>query len=88
MISVVTKAAHEARLKSSKRVTAAHLKAAVAKDEQMDFLEQIISKVPDAPGKKEEVDSEEGGDVRKKKKKGVASGVAGGKRRNREDEDF
>ncbi|KAM0801014.1 histone-fold-containing protein, partial [Usnea florida] len=47
MISVVTKAANEARAKQSKRVTAAHLKQAVLKDDQLDFLEQIISKVPD-----------------------------------------
>ncbi len=49
MISLVTKAANEAKAKSSKRVTAAHLKQAVVKDEQLDFLADIISKVPDAP---------------------------------------
>ncbi len=83
MISVVTKAANEAKSKSSKRVTAAHLKAAVQKDEQLDFLAEIISKVPDAPAPKaakEEVDSEEGGvDVGKKKK--------GGRRKKREGEE-
>ena len=72
MISVITKAADEAKAKSSKRVTAAHLKAAVQKDEQLDFLAEIISKVPDAPApkaaKEEANDSEEG--MAEKKKKG------------------
>ncbi|KZF21649.1 histone-fold-containing protein [Xylona heveae TC161] len=49
MISLVVKAASEARGRSSKRITAAHLKAAVAKDEQFDFLNTIIEKVPDGP---------------------------------------
>ena len=73
MISVVSKAASEAKAKSSKRVTAAHLKAAVQKDEQFDFLAEIISKVPDAPApkaKEEGADSEEGGAEAAKKKKG------------------
>ena len=74
MISVVTKAANEAKFKSSKRVTAAHLKAAVRKDEQLDFLAEIISKVPDAPApkaaKEETGDSEEGVVDAGKKKKG------------------
>jgi len=56
MISLVTKAAREARDRSSKRVTAAHLKQAVAKDEVLDFLVDIIAKVPDQPGKRTEDD--------------------------------
>lgn len=81
MISLVTKAAAEARIKGSKRVTPVHLKQAVEKDEQLDFLAEIISKVQDAPAakKKEEEDSDEADG--KKKKKG------GGKRKKREDED-
>lgn len=52
MITLVTKAATEAKDKSSKRITAAHLKSAVAKDEVLDFLNEIIEKVPDtAEGK-------------------------------------
>ena len=45
-------------------MTASHLKQAVLVDEQMDFLEQIVSKVPDAPtaskaeGKKKNVPTE------------------------------
>lgn len=72
MVSVVTKAANEARAKGSKRVTAAHLKRAVEKEEQLDFLNEIVSKVPDTPttSKKEkdkEEDSEEGGGGKRKK---------------------
>lgn len=84
MISVVTKAANEARAKQSKRVTAAHLKQAVMKDDQLDFLEQIISKVPDAPApskKEKEEDSEEGGEGKRKKKGGT-------KRKKKDDDDF
>ncbi|KAI9843714.1 MAG: hypothetical protein M1837_006183 [Sclerophora amabilis] len=49
MIELVSKSSDEAKTKSSKRVTASHLKAALSKDEQFDFLAEIISKVPDAP---------------------------------------
>ena len=93
MISVVTKAATEARAKSSKRVTAAHLKGAVEKDEQLDFLAEIIAKVPDAPTvskKEEKEDSEEGGDGGRRRKKGAggaAGGGSGGKRRRKDDDD-
>ncbi|OQE25322.1 hypothetical protein PENSTE_c006G07124 [Penicillium steckii] len=55
MISLVTKAAQEAKTRNSKRVTASHLKHAVAKDEVLDFLADIIAKVPDIPvGRKHE----------------------------------
>lgn len=83
MISVVTKAANEARAKQSKRVTAAHLKQAVLKDDQLDFLADIISKVPDAPAaskKEKEEDSEEGGEGKRKKKGGM-------KRKKKDDDD-
>ena len=84
MISVVTKAADQARAKQSKRVTAAHLKHAVEKDEQLDFLAEIISKVPDAqaPKKEKEEDSEEAGEGKKKKRGG------GTKRKKKDDDDF
>ncbi|KAF2015478.1 histone-fold-containing protein [Aaosphaeria arxii CBS 175.79] len=49
MISLVTKAAAEAKAKNSKRVGTAHLKQAITKDEQFDFLSEIVSKVADAP---------------------------------------
>ena len=72
MISVVTKAAYEARVKGSKRVTAAHLKRAVENEEQLDFLNEIVSKVPDAPTttkkeKEKDEDSEEVGVGKRKK---------------------
>lgn len=79
MISLVTKASEEAKDKSSKRVTAAHLKRAVAKDEVLDFLADIISKVPDQAGKKEE----DGSDQNEcKKRKG------GGRRKKDDSDDF
>lgn len=49
MISLVTKAANEAKSRSSKRVTAVHLKQAVLKEEHFDFLNEIVNKVSDAP---------------------------------------
>ncbi|CAF9933799.1 MAG: hypothetical protein ALECFALPRED_005755 [Alectoria fallacina] len=84
MISVVTKAAAEARAKQSKRVTAAHLKQAVMKDDQLDFLAEIISKAPDAPApskKEKEEDSEEGGEGKRKKKGGT-------KKKKKDDDEF
>jgi Dr1-associated corepressor len=73
MIALVTKAAAEAKDRSSKRVTAAHLKQAVIKDQTFDFLQEIIEKVPDPTEKKggraasEDVD--EGGGAPAKKKR-------------------
>ena len=67
MISLVTKAAGQARSKSAKKVTAAHLKQVIEKDEQFDFLAEIISKVPDAPVPKKDEDSEGAGDGKKKR---------------------
>ncbi|KAF1942867.1 histone-fold-containing protein [Clathrospora elynae] len=64
MISLVTKAAAEAKSRNSKRVGAVHLKQAITKNEQFDFLNEIVSKVPDAPEK-----SEDAMDVDGKKKK-------------------
>ncbi|KAL2008423.1 hypothetical protein VTN00DRAFT_6617 [Thermoascus crustaceus] len=72
MISLVTKAAQEAKDRNSKRVTAAHLKQAVAKDEVLDFLADIIAKVPDAPARKHDDDGSdhnEGGRRRRVRKK-------------------
>lgn len=81
MISLVTKAAAEAKARSSKRVTAAHLKQAVQKDEQFDFLSDIVAKVADAPAASEKHDGDpmdiDGG----KKRKG------GGRKKKRVDDD-
>ncbi|KAM5432037.1 hypothetical protein MferCBS31731_007623 [Microsporum ferrugineum] len=78
MISLVTKGAQVARDRSSKRITANHLKEAIGKDEVLDFLADIISKVPDAPaGKKHD---EDGSDQNEKPKKK-------GSRRKKEDMD-
>ncbi|MDI1489021.1 MAG: hypothetical protein OHK93_008298 [Ramalina farinacea] len=87
IISLTLKASSVARDKSSRRVTASHLKQAVQGDEQLDFLEQIVSKVPDAPtaskvekggGKKSAVEEESSDEAYveqagKKGKKGVGT---------------
>ncbi|KGM91692.1 negative cofactor 2 transcription regulator complex subunit BUR6 [Paracoccidioides brasiliensis Pb18] len=79
MISLVTKAAQEAKNRSSKRVTAAHLKEAIGKDEVLDFLADIISKVPDqSTGGKKDDDGSDHNDGRRKK---------GGGRRKKDDYD-
>ncbi|KAL4920111.1 histone-fold-containing protein [Aspergillus aurantiobrunneus] len=71
MISLVTKAAREAKDRNSKRVTASHLKQAVAKDEVLDFLADIIAKVPDQPtGRKHEDDGSDHNEQPKRKRGG------------------
>jgi hypothetical protein len=71
MISLVTKAAKEAKNRNSKRVTASHLKQAVAKDEVLDFLADIIAKVPDQPtGRKHEDDGSDQNEQPKRKRGG------------------
>ncbi|MCJ1395518.1 hypothetical protein MMC18_008404 [Xylographa bjoerkii] len=77
--AVLTKAASQARSKSAKKVTAAHLKQVIESDEQFDFLAEIISKVPDAPAPKKEEDSEGAGEG--KRKRGAP------RRKKKEDED-
>ncbi|KAF7119057.1 hypothetical protein CNMCM5793_008700 [Aspergillus hiratsukae] len=72
MISLVTKAAKEARDRNSKRVTASHLKQAVVKDEVLDFLADIIAKVPDQPtgGRKHDDDGSDPNEQPKRKRGG------------------
>ncbi|GAM39359.1 CBF/NF-Y family transcription factor [Talaromyces pinophilus] len=70
MIQLVTKAAQEARERNSKRVTAAHLKQAVAKDEVLDFLAEICSKVPDQPARKNDEDGSDHNEGGKRKSGG------------------
>ncbi|KAJ4331476.1 hypothetical protein N0V95_009881 [Ascochyta clinopodiicola] len=77
MISLVTKAAAEAKQRSSKRVGAVHLKQAIVKNEQFDFLNDIVSKVADAPEKSESDAMDEG-----KKKKAPR-----GRRKKADDDD-
>ncbi|KAH9866583.1 hypothetical protein J1614_008274 [Plenodomus biglobosus] len=73
MISLVTRAAAEAKSRNSKRVGAVHLKQAIMKNEQFDFLNDIVSKVADAPEKSEADSMDADGKKRKassrKKKK-------------------
>ena len=49
MVSLCDKAALQARMRNSKRITAGHLKEAVLNEEQFDFLTDISEKVPDIP---------------------------------------
>ena len=67
MISIVTKAAAEAKSRNSKRVTATHLKQSVLKEQQFDFLADIVQKVADAPAPSEQQPGEDSGDVKRKK---------------------
>lgn len=82
MISLVTKAAQQAKDRSSKRITAGHLKEAIVKDEVLDFLADIISKVPDqSASRKQDDDNSDQNEVVPKKK--------GGRRKKEEpDDDF
>ncbi|KAI9813930.1 MAG: hypothetical protein M1832_006014 [Thelocarpon impressellum] len=67
MIALVSDAADEAASSSSKRITAAHLKRTVEKKQQLDFLWDITSKVPDAPGPSEKADDGDDGEGRKRR---------------------
>ncbi|KAJ9192857.1 transcriptional regulator family: Histone-like TF [Paecilomyces variotii] len=78
MISLVTKAAQEAKDRNSKRVTAAHLKQAVAKDEVLDFLADIIAKVPDQHSRKHDDDGSDQNEGKRKR---------GGGRQKKEESD-
>lgn len=82
MISLVSKAAEEAQSKSSKRITAEHLKRAVAKEEEYDFLQDIISKIPDAPASNEKTEDGLEGEGSKRKRNG-----GGGRRRKKNGDD-
>jgi len=77
MIALVAKGASEAKLHNSKRVTAQHLKAALMKDSQFDFLNEICEHVPEDGKKgraKSEAKSEESSEEGAPKKKGKAGG--------------
>ena len=69
-------------MKSTKKISAAHLKAAVEKDEQLDFLREIVEKVPDTKAAKKEEDSDDEGHKSEKSGKG---GGGGRKRKSKED---
>jgi hypothetical protein len=75
MVSLVTRAAAEAKARNSKRVGAIHLKQAIMKNEQFDFLNDIVSKVADAPEKS-------GIEAEGKKKKAITR-----KRKSKADDD-
>ncbi|KAG5366767.1 DNA polymerase epsilon subunit C [Yarrowia sp. B02] len=48
MISLIEETCNQARMRNSKRVSPSHLKQAVLETEQFDFLQDIVSKHPDA----------------------------------------
>lgn len=50
MISMMLNSGSEARAKGSKRITGLHLKHAVSKDEQFDFLSDQVERIQDGPG--------------------------------------
>ena len=86
MISLVTKAATQARECGSKRVLATHLKQAILADDQFDYLSEIVSKIADAPSKnadkqEDSDDAMDGGAPPKRKR------AAGGGRKKRKDSD-
>lgn len=83
MISLVTKAAQEARDRNSKRVTAAHLKQAVAKDEVLDFLADICAKVPDHSARKNDEDGSDNNANEGKRRSG-----AGRRKKDIDSDDF
>ncbi|KAI9883127.1 MAG: hypothetical protein M1823_005111 [Watsoniomyces obsoletus] len=74
MVSLVSTAATAARKGSSKRVTAKHLKRAMAKEEEYDFLQDIISRVPDAPSPKDKHDEDADGEESKRRRGAGAKG--------------
>ena len=99
MISLTLSSAKIAKEKGSKKINGQHLKAAVGRDEQFDFLNEIVAKIGDNPGKeggrerkaREASTSEDKGDDsededygKTRKKRSVASTA---KRRKKEDDD-
>ncbi len=75
MISLVTKAATQAKDSGSKRVLAAHLKQAILNEpDQFDYLQDIVSKVAEAPDKN--ADKQEDSD--EAMENGGGSGAAAG----------
>lgn len=74
MIALVSRAAQEARSTSSKRITAKHLKQAIAKEEEYDFLRDIIAKVPDAPAPDEKGEEGPEGEEPKRRRGAGAKG--------------
>lgn len=78
MIALCAKASEQARVRNSKRITATHLKQAVMADEQFDFLEEIMAKVPDQPLAAESSNQGNGSD-----EEGNGSGVPGSAKKPR-----
>lgn len=86
MIALITKSSSEARQRSSKRVTSLHIKQAILKDEQFDFLQEIVSNIADASAREGQDAGEEGeeGSVGGRRKR---RGAGGGGRKQRKERD-
>lgn len=87
MIRLVTASASVAKNRGSRRVLAAHMKAAVMNDDQFDNLREIVGKVPDAPTRAggDDDDDDTGDGVGKGK--GRKKAAAGTKRRRKGSDD-
>ena len=84
MISLVSKAVDEAEYLAYRRVTTRHLKQAARNEEQYDFLEDIISKIPDTPTPREKSEDVTEGEGSKRKK----SSGGGGRKKKRDAEEL
>lgn len=84
MISLCDKASIQARNRSSKRVTAGHLKAAILAEDQFDFLVEQVNKIPDAPTAAETTGGSSEGEEVVEEPKGRRG--KGGRRRRRGEE--
>ena len=87
MIQLVIKGAAEAKANSSKRVTAQHLKAALMKDGQFDFLNEICENIPDEGAKKSRAKSEAKSEDSEEDIKPKGKGKGGRKRKAESDDE-
>lgn len=74
MIKLITASCEQARgpanssSKGPRRVLVQHMKKAIQADEKFDFLAEIVSRVPDAPGKTKKDAGSDSEDAKPKKK--------------------
>jgi hypothetical protein len=91
MISITLSAAEEAKERGSKRVSGQHLKQAVQKGAQFDFLADVVARIADAPTSKEggksakaaPSDDSDFDEAERKPKRGRPGPAAGGRRKKR-----
>ena len=51
MKNLIDKVCEETRSKDAKRISPAHMKSCIANNEQFDFLNDLVSKIPDGDDK-------------------------------------